>query len=287
MAFLSPKVGFNNARALTEDELFKVAPSVFATAAHESRSLKFSPIPTIDVVRALAKEGFSVVGARQGGTRIAGKELFTKHLLRLRRLADADKYSVGGTVFEILLKNANDGTSAYDLDLGAFRIQCMNGLVAKLGSIDTVKVPHKGDVIPKVIEGTFRVLDGHEAVLEAPANWSQISMSRDDRMAFAAAAHTLRFSDTEGNVTTNVKPEQLLSVHRMADQGHDLWTQFNVVQENAVRGGLSARGSNADGVIRTTTTREIKGIDDNVKLNKALWQLADYFAQNKVQQLAA
>jgi hypothetical protein len=45
-------------RALTEDQLFSVAPSIFQTEAHESRSLRFRPIPTIEIVRGLAKEGF-------------------------------------------------------------------------------------------------------------------------------------------------------------------------------------------------------------------------------------
>src|SRR5215475_11866198 len=39
---------FDRARALTEDELRKYAPSVFATTAHDSRSERFQPIPTIE-----------------------------------------------------------------------------------------------------------------------------------------------------------------------------------------------------------------------------------------------
>src|SRR5262249_22798590 len=104
-----------SARALTEDEMFKLAPSIFATTAHESRSAGFAPIPTIEVLRGLQKEGFSPVGVKQSLSRIEGKENFTKHLIRLRRLDDSNKLSVGGTVFEMLLKNANDGTARYSL----------------------------------------------------------------------------------------------------------------------------------------------------------------------------
>ena len=49
---------FDHARALTEDEMRRIAPSIFATSAHESRSERFQPIPTIEVLRGLGKEGF-------------------------------------------------------------------------------------------------------------------------------------------------------------------------------------------------------------------------------------
>ena len=56
---------FDHAHVLSEDELRHAAPSIFAVEAHESRSERFRPIPTIDVVRGLAREGFMVVGAKQ------------------------------------------------------------------------------------------------------------------------------------------------------------------------------------------------------------------------------
>jgi len=129
---------FDTARALTEDEMRKAAPSIFATAAHASRSERFQPIPTIEILRGLMAEGFMPVGAKQSGTRDAGKADFTKHLIRLRRVDNGRVYSVGDTVCEILLKNANDGTSAYDLMAGLFRIRCLNSLVAQTGSPDVV-----------------------------------------------------------------------------------------------------------------------------------------------------
>ena len=113
---------FDHARALTEDEMRRIAPSIFATSAHESRSERFQPIPTIEVLRGLGKEGFVPVGVKQSVARDADKVNFTKHLIRLRRLGNEDSYRVGDTVCEILLKNANDGTSAYELMAGLFRL---------------------------------------------------------------------------------------------------------------------------------------------------------------------
>src|SRR5678815_2925202 len=147
-----------SARALNEDEMRAAAPSIFATVAHESRSERFQPIPTIEVLRGLQREGFFPLACRQSSTRVAGKAPFTKHMIRLRRLDNDTAYRVGDTVCEILLKNANDGTSAYDLMAGLFRIRCLNSLVAQTGTIDSVKVRHSGDVQDKVIQGTYHVL---------------------------------------------------------------------------------------------------------------------------------
>ncbi|MET3615832.1 hypothetical protein ABID16_004179 [Rhizobium aquaticum] len=118
---------------MTEDETRRIAPSIFATVAHESRSERSKPIPAIEILRGLTKEGFVPVGAKQSSSRIEGKAAFTKHLIGLRHMDGGKVYNVGDTICEILLKNANDGTSAYELMAGLFRIRCLNSLVAQTG----------------------------------------------------------------------------------------------------------------------------------------------------------
>ena len=44
MTIISKTARFDNARALTHEEMFKIAPSIFAIDKHESRSAKFKPI---------------------------------------------------------------------------------------------------------------------------------------------------------------------------------------------------------------------------------------------------
>lgn len=68
------------------------------------------PIPTIEILRGLTKEGFVPVGVKQSASCIEGKANYTKHLIRLRRVDNGKTYNVGDNVCEILLKNANDGT---------------------------------------------------------------------------------------------------------------------------------------------------------------------------------
>jgi hypothetical protein len=274
------------ARPLTEDELRRLVPSIFATSAHESRSERFRPIPTIEIIRGLQNEGFSVVGGCQSTTRDPSKRDFTKHLLRLRKL-DGKALQVGDTIQETLLRNANDGSSAYDLETGLFRGRCLNSLVALIESISATKVRHSGDVQAKVIEGTFKVLEEGRIALEAPDKWSQIKLDREEVRLLGVAAHQVRFGDAEGNVHTAIRPEQMVIPRRHEDTGNDLWTVFNVAQENAIRGGLTAMGRDANNQPRRSTTRQVKGIDQNLNVNRALWMIADHFAQERGVRIAA
>jgi Domain of unknown function (DUF932) len=275
MTVYAPTARFDSARALTTEELYAKAPSVFARDSHYSRSDRFAVIPTIEIVKGLADEGFAVVGATQSVARQADKKPYTKHLLRLRRLNDGLKYSVGGSVMEILLENANDGSSAYRLMAGMFRIQCMNSLVCQTSTIDEVRVRHSGNAITKVIEGSYEILKSADMALKAPADWSQIQLSDQHRRAFAVGAHTERFADAHGVINTTIKPEQLLIPRRPEDTGRDLWSTFNVIQENAIKGGLAS----VTETHRRSTSREVKGIDQSIKLNRGLWAMADWLAR--------
>jgi Domain of unknown function (DUF932) len=107
-------------------------------------------------------------------------------------------------------------------------------------------------------------------------------LTNGEQDAFAQAAHAVRFADSEGKVTTPIMPAQLLEPRRREDVGNDLWRTFNRVQENVIAGGLSAIQRDASGRrVRRVSTRRINGIDQDVRLNRALWQLAAKLAELK------
>jgi hypothetical protein len=274
---------FDSAEALNDDQLRALVPSIFANTAHESRSDRFQPIPTIDAVNALREEGFQVVGAKQNRVRSADKRNFTKHLLRFRRIGDDATYRVGDTVTEIYLRNANDGTSQYELMAGLFRIACLNSLVAQTGTLSAVKVRHSGmDVIDRVVNATLEARKVAHLSLDAPARWGAIDLDLDRRVEFAEAARRLRFGvDENNNVLSPISATQLLEARRVQDTKTDLWSVFNVIQEHCIRGGLTAestRVNRVNGNRRVVTTRQVRAIDAEVKINRDLWELAESFA---------
>ena len=74
---------------------------------------------------------------------------------------------------------------------------------------------------------------------------------------------------------------QLLAPRWEDDAGDDLWRTFNRVQENAIRGGRTAWGRHAQTRPRRVTSREVTGIDGDMRLNRALWTLTERMAELK------
>lgn len=69
---------------LSNEQLMRVAPSIFAAQPWERMSNRYTFIPTIQIVDKMRAEGFQPVAAMQSRTRIEGKQDFTKHLIRFR-----------------------------------------------------------------------------------------------------------------------------------------------------------------------------------------------------------
>ena len=69
---------------LGEPQMRLAAPSIFASGEHQSRSERYTYIPTIEVLRGLRKEGFEPFMVAQSRSRIEGKSEFTKHMIRMR-----------------------------------------------------------------------------------------------------------------------------------------------------------------------------------------------------------
>ncbi|RQT14808.1 DUF932 domain-containing protein [Burkholderia contaminans] len=257
---------------LSDDQIRHVAPSIFADGKHESRSERYTYIPTIDVLRGLRNEGFQPFMVCQTRVRDEGKREYTKHMLRLRH---ADQI-IGDEANEIVLLNSHDGTSSYQMLAGVLRFVCQNGMVAG-DSVRDIRVPHKGNIVQNVINGAFDVLDGFDLIREQKDGMRGVELNRDEQHAFARSALALRYDPTDSEAPAPVTDSQLLAPRRFEDRRDDLWTVFNRVQENLTKGGLHGRSRSG----RAMSTRPITGIDQNVKLNRALWMLADAMRQMK------
>lgn len=183
-------------RPLTHDELAGYVPSVFSEEKHESRSDRYTCIPTIILLDNLRREGFQPFFACQTRVRDQSKREHTKHMLRLRR----EDQITGQQVPEIILLNSHDGSSSYQMLPGLFRSVCQNGLICG-ESFGEVRVPHKGDVVGKVIEGAYEVLGVFDRVEEKRDAMQSLLLPPPARQALAKAAITYRFGEEHMPVT--------------------------------------------------------------------------------------
>ncbi|MFP8660502.1 DUF932 domain-containing protein [Enterobacter kobei] len=253
-------------RPLTNDELMTHVPSVFGTDKHESRSDRYTYIPTITLLDSLKQEGFQPFFACQTRVRDQSKREHTKHMLRLRR----EGQITGKQVPEIILLNSHDGSSSYQMLPGLFRAVCQNGLICG-ESFGEVRVPHKGNVVEKVIEGAYEVLGIFDRVEEKRDAMQSLLLPPPAQQVFARAALTYRFGEEHHPVTAS----QILRPRRYEDRQDDLWSIFNRCQENLLKGGLPGRTAKG----KRSHTRAVKGIDGDVKLNRALWVMAEELQQ--------
>ncbi|WP_103035984.1 DUF932 domain-containing protein [Castellaniella caeni] len=256
---------------LSDDQIHRVAPSIFAEAPHESRSQRYAYIPTATVLTELRKEGFQPFMVTQTRTRHEDRRDYTKHMIRLRH---ASQINARGEANEIILLNSHDGTSSYQMLAGMFRFVCSNGLVCG-DTVADVRVPHKGDVAGQVIEGAYQVLHGFDRALESRESMQAITLDEGEAEVFARAALSLKYDDP--NKPAPITESQILMPRRFDDRRPDLWSVFNRTQENLTKGGLSGRSANG----RRQQTRPVQGIDSDIRLNRALWLLADGLRQLK------
>jgi hypothetical protein len=206
---------------LTEAELRRWAPSIYADDAHHSRSDRYVQIPTSRLLTGLAKEGFEPFYAAQAGVRNVGRMGFAKHLIRFRHRSQIADESVN----EIVLINSHDGSSSYRMLAGCYRFACTNGMICG-ETYDEVRVTHRGDIANNVIEGAWRILHNSNAITASRQAMQAIALNDDEQQAFAEAALQIRFPDTY----QVMRPEQALRRKRIADNNSDLWTTFNVIQ---------------------------------------------------------
>ena len=255
---------FRSDSPLDDTLLRTVAPSIFADAKHASRSDRYAYIPTCDVLSALRAEGFSPFYVCQTKTRDENKRDHAKHMVRLRHVDQITR----GEANEIILLNSHDGSSSYQMLAGVFRFVCNNGMVCG-NTVDDIRIRHSGNIIDNVIEGAFRVLDGFDGVNAQRAGMKALTLTTNEQEAFAAATLALKYDMSVAPAP--ISEHQLLQPRRSEDRASDLWTTLNRVQENMIKGGL--RGRAATG--KTVTTRAVSGIDQNIRLNRALWVLAE------------
>ncbi|MCW5004396.1 DUF945 domain-containing protein [Enterobacter roggenkampii] len=253
-------------RPLTHEELHQHVPSVFGEDKHNSRSEKYTYIPTITLLENLQREGFQPFFACQSRVRDPDRRGHTKHMLRLRRAGQIN----GQQVPEIIILNSHDGASSFQLLPGIFRSVCTNSLVCGQ-SFGEIRVPHRGNVVERVIKGAYEVLGIFDQVEEKREAMQSLLLPPPAQQALAKAALTYRFGEEHQPVTE----AQALFPRRWQDEKNDLWTVFNRLQENLIKGGLAGRSAQG----KRRRTHAVNGIDGDLKLNRALWVMAEELQQ--------
>lgn len=183
---------------------------------------------------------------------------YGKHVMRF----DTGLRLPSGDILEIVAKNSHDGTCAFQLTLGIYRLVCSNGLVVGKSLVETVPIRHIGYTAAKVKDAVAQLLSQKSRVYETVAKLQNTQLTLGQQITFAKLALEIR------GITDANNPEQswLFSSRRNEDKGDNAWVTFNRVQEHLTRG---FKYVNKDG--ESVTARRISAVERDININKQLF----------------
>jgi hypothetical protein len=255
---------------LTNEALKATAPSVFAESAMQGVSAKYSFLPTIKVVEAMRVNGWAPVWASEQRVKAEHRLGFQKHMIRFQRFDTIGKFNEFTP--EVCLVNSHDAGSAYQIHAGIFRLICGNGMIVADTTFEKIALRHVGFNPDQVIEASAEVIESIPALTDSVESFRARQLSPLEQRAFAEASLLLKYDELE---QAPVSAQKLLDTRRTEDKGDDMWRTLNRVQENLVRGGQKDFSKRKTDGKRFGRSRGVNGIDESVKLNKALWHLAN------------
>jgi Domain of unknown function (DUF932) len=258
--------------AISDEELRRVVPSIFASQPIEGVSDRYSFLPTSSILQGLRENGWVPVRAEEQSVRTEARRGFQKHLIRFARTEHLQTWEKNQVRPEVVLLNSHDKSSAYQLHCGLFRLVCLNGMVVADATFERISIKHSGFNPDSVIEASFKVLGAVPDIMNKMQLFQDRILTDAERLALATGAATYRWEDL---AKAPINPSMLLNPRRYGDEAKDLWTTFNTVQENIIRGGQRDYSRRRPDGRRMPKSRAINGIDEDMKLNKALWQMAE------------
>lgn len=253
---------------LSAADLMQVAPSIFATEPSPKVSSEYKQIRTFDVVKDLGDIGYFPVMAKQSKVRRPGAAPYAKHMIKFVHDDHLDDHT--DRVPQLLLVNAHEGSSSYQLHMAMHIFACSNGLIIKSGQFAECRVRHQGAFVSEEVLLAAQGIHSYvQKFLNFTEEWEKIELTPEQELELANDMLRIRYGDP---AKAPILPFSLTYPRRSNDQGHDLWNVFNRLQENVMKGGVT---SGLRGPRRQRTTRPIRGVSEDIRFNTAAWAAAE------------
>lgn len=194
---------------------------------------------------------------------------FGLHEVDFRRKEDFGKDK--SEIERILFLNSYDGSRRAQVISGVFRLVCYNGLIAG-NTYANEKFLHVGSYEADLVGQIKEISSKSAQMFDDIESYKTIQLDNAAALRMARIALEIR-EPAEGKYA--VDPAIALMPRRIEDNKKDLWTRWNVLQENLLKGGLPSL--DAGGNVRYT--REVKQITKTHRINRELWNLLEETAE--------
>lgn len=268
-----------DAQELSMEDIARLAPAAFTQTKSPDMTDRYAQVDTLRAIEILRGYGYVPVQAAQKRSRKEGSSKYAQHMIAFAHkwnLLDSDRP-------EIIAYNSHNGKSSLKLFGGFFRGICSNGLVAGDGYQGKLRHLHTTvSNFEDLIEDTAATLP---KMSDRISRMKNVRLYSRDALDFAYNAMTLRWemlpeSHGEGHLrgayADSYTGSSILTTRRVEDVRDDLWTVFNKVQENLIRGGaqvISFSDRNKYGKRRTA--RPVASVEESIRVNRGLWDMAE------------
>lgn len=258
-------------KEIEKHSLVKTHPTLFADDHDGKRSNRYSFIKTESVIDSFDKAGWGISKVMVPAVRKADPEhckhqVFFRNRDETHRFLDPRSRNADRPIFpEILFTNSSDGTSSVDFLAGLFIQICSNGAVISGGDFAFFKHSHVRFDTSDAVTMAAQFLEKVQLIFSTIRKFAEVELSIEEQHMFAEQAGLIRWGEKKA------EPDQILNRRRLEDRGNDLWTVYNVVQENLIMGGIKS--------MSRRQTRGINNIRSYNQTNEQLWALAEIFTQ--------
>ena len=251
-------------------DLISAAPAIGNETIHPTCSDRYSLVSTRRVAERLITSGWELIGGKQGGSRIEGMKNFTRHsvLLSLPHLHDKEL----DVRPYISFQNAHAGRGSAQARIGLYRGACANELM--FGALVEVKcrARHTGNAEEAVMDAIGLVACRMPDTLQQAREWSKFATNSEQRIELAETGLIARFGEDRAKWAVDAQ-SVIHNVRRGEDQGRDLWTTLNVIQENILRPFRKGDINEATG--KRNVFRSVSAIETLARINGALVRKAE------------
>jgi len=247
--------------------LEKIVPAAFAEEPADHVSDRYSFISTREIISKLGERGFVPVKASQ--SKRARDQRHTTHMIVFEN--PDFRFDVGDVAPQVINFNNHAAARRATLRAGVWRKACSNGLVVSAGQYEAeFSVIHKDGNSFDFDKEFDRVIKELEGVTHTIKEWMNLKLNFVQKQDFASKAILIK-NQNDPYWSKHFDSHEFLTPRREVDRADDLWTVFNVLQENIMKGGV--QGPNR-------ITKPITQVTEVQRINEGLWKLAFDYAKS-------
>lgn len=275
---MSTMLTFGNdkmSHAMTKEQIKEVCPMAFKTVpTNPGLSNKYMMANTETIIDDMARLGWYPVEAKQCRAKKNSKGIRSFHMVAFQN-EDVKILQNGETEAypHIILTNSHDGFRSFQFMCGIYRLICSNGLVIATEEFANISIRHINYTFEELRKVVARAIDAIPEQVKVMNKMKQTELTVEQKYDLALRIIKARkgAEDNDRFTATQESLNDILTPVRKEDNGNDLWTVFNVLQEKAIKGGYIYA---ADESKKARKQRSIKSAVKDIALNQTMFNIA-------------